>query len=123
MKDTILIVDDSPLSNSVLKTIVNKMNLKAEICDDGNVALQRLGEVADRLAAVLLDLYMPRVDGFFVLRQIQKKLPNVPVVVISGSDLAEDKAKVLELGAREFIKKPFSIDVVQTAIESVLGQK
>lgn len=123
MKDTILIVDDAPLNNSVLRGVVQRMNLRAEVCEDGNKALERLTSHAESLACVLLDLYMPKVDGFFTLRQIRHKMPDLPVIIVSGSDLPQDKARILELGARGFIHKPFRVEEVQEMLENVLGIK
>lgn len=103
----ILVVDDDP---AILRTL--SINLRArdydvETAGDGRSALQIVDE---RLPdVILLDLGLPDIDGVTVLRQL-RSFTQVPVIVVSARSEPDDKVEALDLGADDFITKPFSID-------------
>ncbi len=118
---TILIVDDAPLYQATLAAVVKKLGFVAEICGDGSIVIPRLNQDASGVAAILLDIYMPEIDGISTLGHIRHNWPNLAVIVISGSEDSDDKATVLELGAIGYIKKPFAPDAIEARLRSLLA--
>lgn len=103
----VLVVDDDP---AILRTLT--INLRAreyevETAGDGRSALQIVDERMPDV--ILLDLGLPDIDGVAVLRQL-RSFSQVPVIVVSARDEPDDKVEALDLGADDFITKPFSIE-------------
>ena len=107
-RDTLLLVDDQQADRAVLRELFQEEYNLLE-AENGDQALLLLEENHTRIAAVLLDLLMPAKDGFTVLAEMRAKrvLPETPVVVITAQDSAARAARAFELGASDFIVKPF----------------
>ena len=106
-KQTILIVDDMPDNIDVLQDILRD-GYSLKIAIDGKTALEVAGaEPAPDL--ILLDIMMPGMDGYEVCRQLKNdsRTMDIPIVFVSGKSEVEDEKKGLELGAVDYIKKPF----------------
>jgi CheY-like chemotaxis protein len=111
---TILVVDDNPGDIELVRIAfeMSDMPVRMDWVTDGHEAMRRLERTVDRVAdlpeLILLDLNMPRANGFEVLRFLRDQglTERVPVVVLSTSRQAEDRRRCLELGAREFRTKP-----------------
>jgi CheY-like chemotaxis protein len=112
---TVLLVEANPTDVFVIKEVIEAsgLNLKLHIAGDGQEALQYLDDVArnENLscpALVLLDLNLPKVDGIEVLRHLRtaSRCSRTPVVVVTSSTAAEDRAAVLRLGAESYFQKP-----------------
>lgn|GEM_PF-5418503 len=86
---------------------MEKLGYTSESCVDGSEAIPYLSTHSDSVKAVLLDIYMPEVDGISVLGHFRSNYPELPVIIITGSDDAEDEKVAHSLGATGFIKKPF----------------
>ncbi|MGH2811406.1 MAG: response regulator transcription factor [Actinomycetota bacterium] len=116
----ILIVDDEP---SVLKLL--KMNLELEgfeafLASDGATALKRIQSEEPDL--VLLDIMMPVMDGWEVLRRLGESGPRKrPVVIVMTAKGKRDHARCLELGAHAYVAKPFETDVVIDKVREFLS--
>jgi DNA-binding response OmpR family regulator len=121
-KDTILIVDDSPLYREMLKAIVEKEGYKADLCSNGKDALARIHEISGDTFAVILDLYMPELDGISVLGNIRHHFPDMPAIVLSGSDDSDDEAAVRKLGAKSYLPKNLRIEQLQAAISELMSE-
>lgn len=82
---------------------------------NGEEGLKLLGENYRDISAVLLDVSMPICDGFQFLDRIRDDmmLSSVPVIVITGSNRPEDEVRCLELGAVDFIRKPYNVRIVK----------
>ncbi len=113
----VLVVDDE-------QRIINfmRMNLELEGCrvitaNNGRAALDRVRE--DLPDIVLLDIMMPGMDGFEVLRRL-RQFSSVPVIVLTAKDEEDDRIKGLELGADDYIGKPFSHRELVSRIRAVL---
>jgi putative two-component system response regulator len=103
---TVLIIDDTPMVIFSLSRMLLPL-CSVKVSRDGDEGLKLAEE--NEIALILLDLYMPEISGFEVLRRLKenKKTRNIPVVLISGSQDAEDEQQGYSLGATGFIKKPF----------------
>lgn len=104
--DKILIVEDDPAVQRALKRLFESENFTAEIKSDGNSAVE-----AFRVApptAVVLDLRLPGLPGNDICREFKKTAPSVPVIVLSAKTTVADKVLLLEIGADDYVTKPFS---------------
>jgi two-component system KDP operon response regulator KdpE len=103
----VLVVDDDPAMRRTLSINLRARDYEVETAGDGRSALQ---VVEERMPdVVLLDLGLPDLDGIAVLRQL-RSFTQVPVIVVSARSESDDKVEALDLGADDFITKPFSIE-------------
>ena len=110
-KRTVLVVDDEDVNRAMLGTILEQ-KYSVLYAKDGREALEQIRLNASSLSLVLLDLLMPEVDGYTVLSEIQKDsaLKKIPVIVLTSEKSAEIKS--LELGAADFLSKPYDLPEV-----------
>lgn len=120
-RDTLLLVDDQQADRAVLRELFQEEYNLLE-AENGDQALLLLEENHTRIAAVLLDLPMPAKDGFPVLAEMRAKrvLPETPVVVITAQDSAARAARAFELGASDFIVKPFEPCAVRRRVRNLV---
>ena len=118
---TILVVDDESLPRTLLKVNLSQAGYSVLEADSGRVALALLREKT--VDAVLLDLVMPEMDGFQVLRKLKSDdlLKDIPVVVVSASDDMNSVVKCLEMGALDHLSKPFDPVLLQVRIRAALA--
>ena len=119
----ILIVDDEPLNVDLLVQEFEGSNLETIVARDGQEALQILEETHCDL--VLLDIMMPRLSGIDVLERLYAlgSLTNLPVVVVSALDDIDRVARCIELGAEDFLLKPFDPVLLHARVGSALEKK
>jgi DNA-binding response OmpR family regulator len=108
----ILIVDDDPLLHEAIAAALNTHGYQTRLADSGREALAAIA--AERPAIVLLDLHMPDLDGAGVLRELSARGLELPIVVMSGDDDAEEVAWTY--GVAGYLKKPFAIARLLDAI-------
>jgi UDP-3-O-acyl N-acetylglucosamine deacetylase len=117
---TILIVDDEPGIRSSVRGVLADEGYRVLEAENGRGALQLIASERPRL--VILDIWMPEMDGIELLRHIRDSHPGTPVIVISGHGNIETAVTATKLGAFDFIEKPFSLDgllhVVDRALDS-----
>jgi len=113
----ILVVDDEPRIRRALRTSLHGHGYMVRTADDGEAALASLA--ASPADVVLLDLVMPDIDGFEVIRQI-RQWSGVPIIVLSARGRAGDKVIALDLGADDYLTKPFSIEELLARVRAVL---
>lgn len=112
---SILIVDDSSMIRNYLERIfINDYNIIMAV--DGNDAIEKIQQNLSKLNIILLDLVMPKADGFFVLEHIQKYNVDIPVIIISGDTSKESIEKAFDYGVVDMIKKPFDSDIIKDKI-------
>ena len=119
----ILVVDDSTTNVVLLEAIFDERGYKIKAAYS---AKEALGLVEKRTPdLILLDLLMPKINGFDFLRQLRKKKAtrNTPVIVVSAATDDENVQKIMELGAIDFIKKPIDLDYLVDKVESVLSKE
>ena len=117
---TILFVDDDPNIHKLLSKIAEKFQMNLIEAFNGHEALTILKE--RQVDLVLLDIMMPQMDGRDVCRLIKsdEKTKNIPVVIFSAKDHQSDRLLGLELGADDYITKPFHLEVLMRKIEHLL---
>ncbi|MDD3165151.1 MAG: diguanylate cyclase [Oscillospiraceae bacterium] len=124
MPETILIVNDSKFEREFLKHILKN---KFEFLEaaDGNEGICRLKERYEKIDLVLLDLVMPEMDGLEVLKKKNELafLSEIPVIMLTGSEDKADQIQAFQLGANDYIQKPFNGNVVLSRIDNILASK
>src|SRR5207249_12122979 len=110
-------------SRRLLRAILEPLGYEVQEAADGDEALSSLAESTPDL--VLLDLMMPRRDGYSVCREIKSdsRTRLVPVIILTTLDQMQDKLKAIELGADDFLNKPFHTLELTTRIRSLLSLK
>ncbi|HEX5451766.1 MAG TPA: response regulator, partial [Candidatus Limnocylindrales bacterium] len=104
-----LIVDDSPVNRKLLARHLTSLGIEAREAGDGRGALEQLRATASDVAVVLLDIVMPELDGYETLAAIKadEALRHLPVIMISGVDELDSVIRCIELGAADYLPKPF----------------
>ncbi len=114
---TILVVDDEPKITEVVKSYLEKSGYRAVCAYDGREALDLFDR--SRPALVVLDLMLPGLSGEHVCREIRAR-SRVPVIMLTAKTAEEDMLKGLNIGADDYITKPFSPRLLMAKIEAVL---
>ena len=119
----ILLVEDDPFLIDIYATKLKESNYLVEVASEGEEALRKVKE--NNFDLVLLDIVLPKLDGWDVLRQIkaESKIKNLKVIIISNLGQKEEVAKGIKLGAEKYlIKAHFTPSEVVTEIKGVLGE-
>ena len=119
MKPVILVVDDDRAMGELLSDVLGAHAFEVLVSQTGNDALATVAQRAD-IALVLLDMILPDTYGLQVLQQLQRTRPELPVVMLSGLGSESDVVVGLEMGADDYIAKPFSSRVVVARVKAVL---
>ncbi|MFZ5470411.1 MAG: GGDEF domain-containing response regulator [Myxococcota bacterium] len=116
----ILVVDDDEHTRNLLRDLCEASGFKVRLAEDGVDALARL--VEEKPDLVLLDLMMPRKDGFSVLKSIRESAEwaDLPVIILTAMGDMDGKIHGMELGADDYVTKPFKLIELQTRINSAL---
>jgi len=104
--EKILVVEDDLAVQKALRRLFESEDYAVEIAPDGNVGLEAFHSSPP--CAVVLDLRLPGLPGYDLCREIKKKAPSLPVIVVSAKADVADKVLLLELGADDYVTKPFS---------------
>ena len=119
MFPSILIVDDEPTILQSLSGLLTDEGFEIITADNGYEALKVIDAEAPDM--VLLDIWMPGIDGIETLKEIKKNNANLPVIIITGHGNVETAVKATKLGAYDLIEKPLNIDKVIVAINNALN--
>src|SRR5258708_35375434 len=106
MFKTILIIEDDKSLQDFLVNLLNDNSYSVKALKDGIAALETVEKINPDL--VLLDLGLPTLNGESVCKQIKKSYPSIPVIVVTAKTAMNDKLNAFELGADDYITKPFS---------------
>jgi two-component system response regulator ResD len=116
-KQRVLVVDDDPTVSDVVARYLDHAGFAVAVVADGRVALDKiLGDPPD---LVVLDLMLPGLDGLEVFRQLREHVP-VPVIMLTAKGDEADRLAGLELGADDYVTKPFSPRELVLRVQSVL---
>ena len=123
MPQTILVVEDEPNIVESLSFLMKKAGFIVRVARDGNTAIRTIESAAPDL--VLLDIMMPRRDGYEVCRTIRANpdWDHVRIIMLSAKGRDLDRRKGLELGADDYITKPFSTREIVARVQEILVTK
>jgi len=117
----ILVVEDDPTLGDVMLTALKDEGLDAKLAHDGDEAMRDVDDLAPSL--MVLDLMMPKRDGFSVLRELRAdgRISNLPVIVVTAIFGMSERLYATELGAADYVTKPFELDDLITRVRALLS--
>ncbi len=118
---TIVIAEDEPQIANIVKYKLEKSGYNVLWGENGRKALEILNENDADL--VILDLMMPVMDGFEVLKNLKsnQKTKDIPVIILTAKRMEEDVLKGFDLGAEDYVIKPFSVSEVLARVRRIIG--
>lgn len=119
----VLIVEDDPMVSMINEQYIrrNKKFCVAGICRDGRSALEFLDNY--KIDLIILDVFMPHLDGFETLRQIRKKQISVDVIMVTAANDRESLEEALHLGIVDYLVKPFTFERFCMALDKFIAQR
>jgi signal transduction histidine kinase len=117
----VLVVDDSPINLEVAQTLLGAAGLAVDVAPDGVEAVRMAA--ANSYAAILMDVQMPKLDGYAATRQI-RELPgcrSTPIIAMTANAFTEDRRRCRDAGMDDFIAKPFALDELYSVALKWLG--
>ena len=122
MKDiTLLVVDDEARMRKLIKDFLFQKGFSILEAEDGEKALEVFEENKNKIGIILLDVMMPKLDGWSVLRQIRQN-SKVPIIMLTARGEEQDELFGFELGVDEYISKPFSPKILVARVEAILNR-
>ena len=119
----ILVAEDRPASLELIRTVLESAGYEVIDAMDGQDALHKAG--TNSVDLVLLDLQMPKIDGFGVVRQLRNdpKFKTIPIVALTASAMQGDRERALCAGFSSYIAKPIDLAALRSEIERLLSSK
>ena len=121
--NSLLVVDDNSMNRIMLSRYITKLGYRSSLAENGQQALEKLQ--AEPFDLVLLDVQMPEMDGYQVLEQLKAdpRLRDIPVIMISAVDELESVVTCIELGAQDYLPKPFNPVLLRARLTACLERK
>lgn len=121
MKDKILVVDDMEINREILNSIFQDV-YEVVSAKDGKEAIERVNQGTGDLSAILLDIVMPKLDGFGVLEYMFDRglMNSVPVILITSDTTSQSKKRAYDLGVSDIISKPFEANIVRKRVSNLV---
>ena len=116
---TILVVDDESRMRKLIRDFLNQKDFNILEAEDGEKAIEVFNRESDKINLIILDVMMPKLDGWSVLRQI-RQTSKVPIIMLTARGEEQDELFGFELGVDEYISKPFSPKVLVARVEAIL---
>lgn len=113
----ILIIDDSENLCNAIKKCLEGQGYSADTAYDGKSGLRKA--LTNEYDIILLDIMMPQINGYEVLKKLRAEQRRIPTIMITAKNEVSDMIEGLELGADDFIQKPFNIDVLAAKIRAI----
>ena len=117
-KTTLLVVEDDENISTAISEYFSRAGYRVQMAEDGLAGVQ--AALNDHPDAIVLDLMLPKMDGLAVCRELREKAPYIPILMLTAKDDVVDKVLGLEMGADDYITKPFSLRELEARIKSVL---
>ena len=118
-KYTILVVDDQELMRYLVVSYLSKLGHSCLTAVDGIDALDKIKR--NKIDAVITDIKLPDMDGMTLIGEISKQFPELPVMVMTAFDEEYSEGEVISVGAREFLKKPFTLDEFAVRLNKMIN--
>jgi DNA-binding response OmpR family regulator len=117
----VLVVEDDPALGDVMLTALKDDGLDAKLAHDGDEAMRDVDDLAP--SVMVLDLMMPKRDGFSVLRELRAdgRISRLPVIVVTAIFGMSERLYATELGAADYVTKPFELDDLITRVRALLS--
>jgi len=118
MRAKILLVEDDPNLSMVLQDYLEMLNYNIILCKDGEEGSRTFRN--DTFNLCILDIMMPKKDGFQLAEEIRNINPEIPIIFLTAKTLKEDRIKGFKMGCDDYITKPFSTEELSLRIEAIL---
>lgn len=118
---TVLVVDDESRMRKLVKDFLIQKGYSVLEAIDGEDALKVFEENSSKISIILLDVMMPKLDGWSVLRQI-RQTSKVPIIMLTARGEEQDELFGFELGVDEYVSKPFSPKILVARVEAILNR-
>jgi two-component system response regulator MprA len=115
----ILVVDDEPEVRQLMEHFLTERGYEVRIAENGRLALAALDTFAPDV--VLLDMHMPEMDGLETLKCLAARAPSLPVIMITVNEDIETTSRLLQLGAADYVPKPFNLEYLEQSINIQLS--
>ena len=117
---TILVVDDESRMRKLIRDFLIQKDFNIIEAEDGEKAIEIFEKEKDKINLIILDVMMPKLDGWSVLRQIRQENKSVPIIMLTARGEEQDELFGFELGVDEYISKPFSPKILVARVEAIL---
>ncbi|WP_270942533.1 response regulator transcription factor [Romboutsia lituseburensis] len=117
--NTVLMIDDDKELCLLIKKCLDNEGMSTLVEFSGSMGLKVLEENKDNLSLIILDVMLPDLDGFSILKRI-REISNVPVLMLTAKNSEEDKIIGLRTGADDYLTKPFSINELTARVDSLI---
>src|SRR5215510_13896358 len=121
MKSSILVVDDEAGVRSALSGVLRDEGYQVDAVDSGEACLDRV--VRAPYDVIVLDIWLPGMDGLATLARLQERRVDAPVVMISGHGNIESAVRAIKMGAFDFVEKPLSLEKTVLVVRNALRQR
>ena len=122
MMPSILIVDDEPGVRSALSGVLRDEGYDVDAVDSGEACLERLTR-GSRTTSIVLDVWLPGMDGLATLARLRERQVDAQVVMISGHGNIESAVRAIKMGAFDFVEKPLSLEKTVLVVRNALRQR
>ncbi|HEY0405028.1 MAG TPA: response regulator transcription factor [Pyrinomonadaceae bacterium] len=117
-KISLLVVEDDENISTLINEHFSRVGYSVKTAEDGVAGVQ--AALQDHPDVIVLDLRLPKMDGLAVCREVREKAPYIPILMLTAKDDVVDKVLGLEMGADDYITKPFALRELEARIKSVL---
>lgn len=118
LKSKILLVEDDPSFGGLMRDFLRMNDLDVELCTDGEMGRETF--YRERFDLCILDVMMPKMDGFTLAAEIKKMNKDIPVIFLTAKTLREDMMKGYQIGADDYITKPFDSEILLMKVNAIL---
>jgi two-component system, NtrC family, response regulator AtoC len=115
----ILVIDDEPDVRQLIEHFLTEKGFEVRIAENGRLGLAALDTFTPDV--VLLDMHMPELDGVETLKRLADRAPALPVIMVTVNDDVETTSRLLQLGAADYVPKPFNLEYLEQAINIQLS--
>ncbi|MES2616027.1 MAG: response regulator transcription factor [Bdellovibrionota bacterium] len=122
-KDYLLIIEDEEAIGEGLLFNFEAEGFEVKLVTDGLEGLQFIRENHEKISLVILDLMLPKIDGYGVLEQTRILAERIPILILSAKSMQDDKIKAFELGADDFVTKPFNLSEIILRVKRLVKRR
>lgn len=120
IKARILFVEDDPNLSMILKDYLEMIDYTVDHAKDGELGLQLFSKETNSYDLAILDVMMPKKDGFTLAKEIRQKREDIPIIFLTAKNLKEDRIQGFQYGCDDYITKPFSTEELSLRIKAIL---
>jgi len=117
MREKILIIEDDEKISDLVRLYLEKDGFRVAVANDGKQGLEKIAR--ENLDLIILDLMLPEVDGLTIAKSVRAK-NNTPIIMLTAKDEETDKIVGLEIGADDYVSKPFSPKELVARVKAIL---